>query len=130
MSSAKVTIVGVLVTLALSACGTINIKPSAGASSGASASRGRVDDPRAMNPDHVACLRAAGLPVQLVGATDLTVAGLHVHFDPTPGSAEDDQLRNREQSAEVIGSALLYPGNATDAELSKIEGCLAAGVKG
>jgi hypothetical protein len=130
MSSAKVTIVAVLASLALSACGTINVKPSANASSGTPTSRGQVDDQRAMNPDHLACLRATGLPVQLVGATDLMVAGLHVHFDPTPGSAQDDQIRNREQSAEVIGDALFYPGNAPDAELSKIEGCLASGVKG
>ncbi len=130
MSSAKVTIVGVLAALTLSACGTINVKPSANASVGVAPSRGRVDDQRAMNPNHVACLRAAGFPVALAGANDLSVAGLHVHFDPTAGSAEDDQIRNREQSAEVIGDALLYPGNASDGELSKIEGCLASGVKG
>jgi hypothetical protein len=105
------------------------VKPSASAS-GAPVSRGRVDDPRTMRPDHVACLRADGLPVQTIGATDLAIGNVRVHFDPTPGGAQDDQMRNREQSAEVIGSALLYPGNAPDSELGKIEACLAEGVKG
>jgi hypothetical protein len=129
MSSARVILVSALAAVSLSACGTVNVKPSASAS-GASGTRGRVDDARVDHPNHVACLRAAGFPVQTIGATDLSVAGLRVHFDPTPGSAQDDQMRNREQSAEVIGSALLYPGNASDSELAKIESCLTQGVKG
>lgn len=131
MPSPKLAILGVLAALGVAGCGTIAVKPSADRSSGAPRSRGQVDDPRATKPDHVACLRANGLAVREVGTTDLVIAdGVRVHFEPTPGSAQDDQIRNREQSAEVIGSALLVPGTASDAELSTIEHCIAAGVKG
>jgi hypothetical protein len=34
------------------------------------------------------------------------------------------------ESAEVIGSALLYPNQAPDGLLQKVESCVAKGVKG
>ena len=112
--------------LALSACGAINIKPKA-----ASASRGQVDDQRTMGGDHVACLQANKLPVHLIGNTDMLIAGqVRVHFDPSPGAAIYDQIRDAAQGAEVIGSALVYPGNASDSEMNQIEACMAIGVKG
>jgi hypothetical protein len=90
-----------------------------------------VDDARVREANHIACLRSGHLAVSMVGATDLLVGGsVRVHFAPTPGIAQGDQIEDREQGAEVIGSALLYPGSASDAELHVIEQCLAAGVRG
>ena len=124
MSSAKLALVCGLAAMGLSACGTIQVKPQS------IVSRGRVDPPTTLNPDHVKCLQAAGLPVRVLDANDLTVGSVRVHFDATAGAAQADQFENREQGAEVIGSALLYPGSARDSELTKIEGCIAQGVKG
>ena len=39
-------------------------------------------------------------------------------------------MEGGDQGAEVIGSALLYPGHTADAELTEIEHCIAQGVKG
>ncbi len=39
-------------------------------------------------------------------------------------------MRGGDQAAEVIGSALLFPGSASDDELTKVEQCIAMGVKG
>lgn len=129
MSFAKAALGCAAAALSLSACGTIDVKPNA--SSPAPHSRGRVDDPRTSKNDHVQCLRASGIPVQLVGTTDLLLGGsVRVRFEPTPGAAQADQILNHEQSAEVIGSALVYPGQAPDGELTKIEHCIAQGVSG
>ncbi|HLJ01786.1 MAG TPA: hypothetical protein VKT31_00020 [Solirubrobacteraceae bacterium] len=114
------------VALALSACGAINVKPR-----NPTASRGVVDDQRTILGDHVACLQADKIPVQLVGNTDMLIAGqVRVHFDPSPGAAIYDQIQDHAQGAEVIGSALLYPGDAPDSELNAIEACMAVGIKG
>ena len=126
MSATRALMIAALagLALALSACGAINVKPR-------TASRGVVDDQRSINGDHVACLRADKLPVQVVGNTDLLIGGqVRVHFDPSPGGAIYDQIRDAAQGEEVIGSALLYPGDASDSELSAIEACMAIGVKG
>jgi hypothetical protein len=130
MSFAKTVLLGTAAALTLSACGTVNVKPSASSSAPAH-SRGRIDDPRTGKSDHVACLRAAALSVREVGTTGLVVGGsVRVEFEPTPGAAQAVQITNAEQGAEVIGSALVYPGHAPDAELTKIEQCIAQGVKG
>lgn len=130
MSRPTLALLGAVAMLVLAGCGAVQVKPSASAGGGP-ASRGRIDAPASHKPDHVKCLRAAGLSVQSLSPTTLEVAGnVRVVFTPTPGSAQDFQIENREQGAEVIGSALLYPGQATDAELGTIENCLAAGVKG
>jgi hypothetical protein len=93
--------------------------------------RGRVDDQRAR---HVTCMRNAGLTVVDVGQTDLRVGGppnaVNIHFDPSPGSSQQGQIAGQVQAAEVIGNALVYPGYAADADLTKIENCLAIGVTG
>lgn len=131
MSFAKLTVVGVAAVLALAGCGSIAVKPSGRTASGAPASRGRVDDARVREADHVSCLRSSHLTVSEVGASDLLVGGsVRVQFTPSKGVALGDQIEDREQGAEVIGSALLYPGSAPDAELHVIEQCLAAGVRG
>jgi hypothetical protein len=57
-------------------------------------------------------------------------AGPTVVFEPTPGAAQFDQMSGKVKSAEVIGSALLYPNQASDQELKQIEDCLASGVVG
>jgi hypothetical protein len=130
MSFAKPVLLSVVAALTLSACGTINVKPSA-SSSGAARSRGQIDDPRTTKSNHVQCLRAGNLSVQEIGSTDLLVAGsVRVHFEATAGAAQARQIDGSSQGAEVVGSALVYPGQAPDAELTKIEQCLAQGVKG
>jgi hypothetical protein len=124
MSSAKLAALSGLAALALSACGASTTTPN----------RGRIDDPRTSQSNHVKCMLKAHLPVVKVGRTDLQVgalpAGPTVHFAPTPGLAQGLQINGQVQGAEVIGSALLYPNQASDNELSKIETCLAQGVKG
>jgi hypothetical protein len=122
--------------LGLGACG-ITAKPVAGTLhvDQARGSHARVDDPRTK---HVACLRADGLPVHLYRASGERPAiqvgpapsGPTIVFEPTPGDAQGAQITGRVQGAEVIGSALVYPNAAPDAELSKVEACVALGVKG
>lgn len=115
-------------SLALSACGAVAVKPKTGFSS-----RGVVDDPRTARADRIACLRANRFAVQVVGNTDLVINGnVRVHFDATIGASQWDQIRDQAgvQGAEVIGAALVYPGDASDTELGPIEACMAEGVKG
>jgi hypothetical protein len=109
-------------------CGCAStVKPSQG--------RGQVDSPLTNSPNRVACLRAAHLPVQEVGAARLQIgplpAGPTVEFQPTPGLAEGLQLRGirSAQGAEVIGAALLFPHQGSDSEVTAIENCLSVGVK-
>ena len=97
--------------------------------------RGQVDSPLTNDPNRVACLRAAHLPVQEVGPTTLQIgplpAGATVKFQPTAGLAEGLQLQGvrSAQAAEVIGAALVYPHQAPDWQLTAIENCLSVGVK-
>jgi hypothetical protein len=95
-----------------------------------------VDDPRNV---HLPCLRGAGLPIHeyATGAQRLPTiqvgtlpTGPTIIFYPTPGIAQGLQLMGEEQGAEVIGSALLYPNQASDSELSIVEKCVAIGVSG
>jgi hypothetical protein len=91
----------------------------------------RIDDPRTK---HVACLRQHRLPVIEVGRTWLQVgsapAGPRVQFEPTAGAAQESQITGSVPGAEVIGSALLFPDQASDQELKVVEDCLAQGVSG
>jgi hypothetical protein len=131
MPPAKLVFGAAVSALALCACGTVDVKPTGTTTGGVPASRGRIDSPATTKTNHVECIRADKLSVQEIGTTDLLINGsIRVHFDPTPGAAQSDQIRDREQAAEVIGSALLYPGNAPDSELGPIETCLARGVSG
>jgi hypothetical protein len=123
--------------LALAACGT-TAKPVAGSPGIAKAPgiHGKVDDPRTNVHNHVVCLKAAHLAVTLVGQTDMRIGtapgGPYVHFTPSPGIAQGDQINGvREyQGAEVIGSALLWPNAGSAKELQAVESCLAQGVAG
>jgi len=99
--------------------------------------RGKVDDPRTSVNNHLACMKQAGLPVSALtvsGDPGLQIgaapAGPTVQFLPTPGAAQYAQISGNSQGAEVIGSTLLFPNGGSDAELSKIENCLTAGVTG
>jgi hypothetical protein len=127
-----------LAAVALAACGTTK-KPLAGTPGIAHAAgfRGKVDNPRTSVHNHLACIKQAGLPVGNVtisGDPGLQIgappAGPTVQFLATPGLAQGAQISGSTQGAEVIGSALLFPNGGSDAELSKIESCLAVGVTG
>ena len=133
MSSVKLAIGCALVALTLSACGGTKSNPPAGsiAPTATTAGHARLDDPRTQ---HIACLRGLNVPLQEVGQTGLQIgtppSGPTVQFTPTPGAAQADQIRGAVPGAEVIGSALLYPNQASDQLLSGVETCLAQGVKG
>ncbi len=132
MSSAKVAVFCASLAAVLAGCGN-SAKPLAGQVPPTATSEGhaRIDDPRAR---HLPCLRAHKLPVTLVGQTWLQIGtapvGPRVNFAPTPGAAQAAQISGRVQGAEVIGSALLYPDQASDGLLKTVEDCLAAGVSG
>ena len=117
-----------LVAALLGGCSSA-VKPSQG--------RGKVDDPRTYSAaNHLKCLLAHRLPAQKVGRVGLQIGplprGPTVHFLPSPGAAQAAQMEGSAgyQGAEVIGSALLYPNQAPDGELSQIESCLSSGVSG
>ncbi len=126
----------VLVTLALAlaGCGSVKVQPTAPAGSTKLVSRGKIDSPLTNMHNHLGCLRSDHLAVQLVSPTKLQIdaapAGPTVVFTPTPGAAQAQQIDGNAQAAEVIGSALLYPNQASDAELTAIEDCLDQGVQG
>src|SRR5579875_3508977 len=96
--------------------------------------RDRATDPRTSGPDHLACLRAHHLPARESGQMAIQIgappAGPTVQFAPTPEAAMARQIDGGAQGAEIIGSALLYPHQASDRELTEIENCLAQGVSG
>jgi hypothetical protein len=130
MPSAKLAVAAGLAAVSLSACGTA-AKPVAGTPQAIVKSRQGVDDPRTK---HLKCIRQDRLPVVTVGATGLQVgsppAGPTIQFEPTPGAAQALQIYGKVPGAEVIGSALLYPNQASDAELQQVEDCLAVGITG
>lgn len=132
MSTAKLATACALTAAVVAGCGTA-AKPVAGSGQSRSPSAGhaRLDDPRTR---HIPCLLANHLQVSQFGLTGIQIGtppgGPKVTFAPTPGAAQNDQIANQVGGAEVIGSALLYPNQGSDAELQVIEDCLAAGVSG
>ncbi len=140
MSSAKLALAIGLAAISLSACGTA-AKPQAGTLKATTKQHAGIDDPR---KKHLECLRQEHIPVAEFETT--AVAGVPpgypglqigtqpygptVVFEPTPGAAQETQIDGQVQSAEVIGSALLYPNQASDALLAKVEPCIAKGVSG
>jgi hypothetical protein len=137
MPSAKLAVAIGLSALSLSACGTTS-KPEAGTPAAKVKSQQGLDDPR---KTHIACLQQEHI---VVHREQITVAGQTlpgfqvggassgptVGFEPTPGDAQGVQIHGQSQAAEVIGAALLYPNQASDKLLQKVEGCVAQGVKG
>ena len=133
--AALLSAVGVLL-LALAGCGgAVKVQPTAPAGSTKLASRGKVDSPLTDMHNHLDCLRDYDhLAVQVLSPTELQVgpapAGATIVFTPTAGAAQARQIDGTAQGAEVIGTALLYPHQASDSELTGIEDCLAQGVQG
>ena len=88
--------------------------------------RGQVEDPRG---GKLRCLRADHLAATDVGQTGIQIgplpAGPTVQFEPSAGAAQALQVTGQAQGAELIGSDLLYPHQASDAELNQIENCVA-----
>jgi hypothetical protein len=130
MSARKLALGAGLAAISLAGCGT-TAKPEAGTVKAAAAEHKRIDDPR---KTHVQCLHSKGIHVSEFGGTWLQVGarpyGPTIHFEPTPGAAQELQISGQVQSAEVIGSALLYPNQASDALLEMVEDCIAQGVAG
>ena len=137
MPSAKLAVAIGLTALSLTACGTTS-KPEAGTPKAMANSQKGLDDPRKL---HINCLQQAGIsvrkePVTVAGRVlpgfqaGTAPSGPIVGFEPTPGAAQDIQIQGESQAAEVIGSALVFPNQATDKLLTTVEGCVAQGVKG
>jgi hypothetical protein len=137
MPSAKLAVAIGLSALSLSACGTTS-KPEAGTPAATVKSKQGLDDPRTK---HIVCLQQEHIAVRREQVTvagkslpgfrvEAGTGGPTVGFESTPGTAQGVQIQGESQGAEVIGSALLYPNQAPDALLTKVEGCVAQGVKG
>jgi hypothetical protein len=133
MPSAKLAVILGVAALSLSACGTTS-KPEAGTLKATVKSHKGVDDPRLK---HIQCLQQEHIPVTAKTINGMPAfqvetapAGPTVTFQATPGAAQALQINGQAQSAEVIGSALLYPNQASDALLGKVEACVAQGVSG
>ena len=137
MPSAKLAVAVGLAALSLSACGTTS-KPEAGTPAALAKSHQGVDDP---STKHIQCLQAEHIAVHPEQVTvagqalpgfqvETLPSGPTVSFEPTPGDAQGVQIHGLAQPAEVIGSALLYPNQASDSLLTKVEKCVALGVSG
>lgn len=127
MLSSKLALASGLAAIVLCGCGGA-VKPPQG--------RGKIDTPLTKTKNHLACLRQAHLPYQPLGRYGVQIGqsgvGPMVLFQPTPGSAQAQQIRGvpTSQGAEVIGSAQVYPNGGSDGELKKIELCFSQGVSG
>jgi hypothetical protein len=137
MSLAKVAVVCALTAVLVSACG-IQQKPLAGTPKIKKARDfyGVVDDPRAK---HTPCLRADKLKFQRYYTARQRLPAIQVGslptgptiiFEATPGAAQALQLEGKDEGAEVIGSALLFPNQASGSVLTKVEKCTSIGVTG
>src|SRR5437660_8765776 len=82
--------------------------------------RGLVADPRTAH-NRLHCLVTHHLPARKVDGTEIQIgplpAGPTVQFAPSPGAAETRKVEGIAQGAEVIGGALVYPHQGSDAEL-------------
>jgi hypothetical protein len=118
---------------ALAGCGSVRLQPSTPSGSRTLASRGRLDSPLTNMDDHLGCLRAAHLPVQVVSPVKLQIgpppAGPTILFTPSAAVSQADQITGAVQGALVIGTALVYPNQGSTAELNAITSCLAQGVQ-
>ena len=93
--------------------------------------RGQVEDPRT-EAGRLECLVAHHFPARKVGRTGIQIGplpiGPTVLFEPSDAAAETRQVDGTAQGAEVIGTVLLYPHQASDTELNQIENCVAQGM--
>jgi hypothetical protein len=112
------------VAMILCGCSTA-VKPPQG--------RGHIEDPRT-DSGRLQCLLSRHFPAREVGRTEIQIgplpAGPTIQFAPSSGAAESRQVDGTAQGAEVIGTALLYPHGASDADLNQIENCVAEGMSG
>lgn len=120
--------------LALAGCGAVRVQPTTPSGSTTLASRGKVDSPLTNVDNHLACIRGAHLPVQVVSPIELQIgpapSGPTIVFTNSPGGAQSDQIEGKTQGAEVIGTAELYPNQGSDGELASLAACLQQGVSG
>jgi hypothetical protein len=137
MSSAKLAAAGLVVALSLSACG-VKAKPEAGSAQAAAVSKQNFFSPLTL---HEKCLtqkhvkwhqtnRGGPPPGYPTIQVRTRPSGPTVEYTRTPGAAQNVQMQGQSQGAEVIGSALLYPNQASDALLKKVELCVAKDVAG
>jgi hypothetical protein len=138
MPSAKLALAAGLAAVSLAACGS-TAKPEAGTLKAAHNTQKGIDDPRVK---HLQCLHQdhiSATPIMVTGLHGSQVDGIQVGsypqgprivFEATAGIAQGDQIQGTEQSAEVIGTALLYPDAGSDGLLQKVEDCVAEGVQG
>jgi hypothetical protein len=137
MPSAKLAAAIVLSALSLSACG-ISSKPEAGTRNAIINGHKGLDDARAK---HTACLKQEHVAFHLEQLTvagkvepsiqvDAPPAGPTISFEATPGAAQALQIQAEAQGAEIIGSALVYPNQASDSLMTVVENCMAKGVSG
>lgn len=137
MPSAKLAVAIGLAALSLSACGTTS-KPEAGTPAAMVRAHQQLDNPVTK---HLECLKQEHIPVRPQEVTvegqrlpgfqvGTAPAGPTIGFEPTPGDAQGIQIHGQAQGAEVIGAALLYPNQAPDRLLTKVEKCVAKGVSG
>ncbi len=135
MSSAKVAIVCVAMAVSLSACGVAS-KPEAGSAQAAAKSAQQLKsvDPRTK---HVKCLAKDHIPYTLYTRDNhqsIQIGSLPTGptavFLATPGAAQYVAIQGQAQAAEVIGSALVYPNQASNRLMAKVEACMKIGVSG
>jgi hypothetical protein len=140
MSSAKIAAACALVAVSLSGCG-IASKPEAGSAQAATNAKHSLADPRTK---HVRCLTEDHIPftegtvkngwTQQGGDPSIQIgsapSGPLAVFAATPGAAQNVQIEGKAQGAMVIGSALVFPNQASDAFMQKVDKCMTLGVSG
>ena len=135
MSPAKVALAAVAAALSLSACG-VAAKPVAGSAQADAkgAKELKANDPRTK---HVKCLAKDHIryhELLIHGHPSIQVGtrptGPTIEFLATPGAAQNEAIQGLAQGAEVISAALVYPLNAPNRLLAKVEKCMTAGATG
>jgi hypothetical protein len=140
MSSAKIAAACALAAVSLSGCGVAS-KPEAGSARAATVAHHELADPRTK---HIRCLAEdhipyteetlhpqgappSGYPSIQIGSAP---SGPLAEFTATPGAAQNVQIEGKSQGAMVIGSALLFPDQASNALMAKVQKCMDLGVSG
>ncbi|HTU98328.1 MAG TPA: hypothetical protein VMF14_20935 [Solirubrobacteraceae bacterium] len=140
MSSAKIAAACALVAVSLSGCGVAS-KPEAGSAQAATAAKHSLADPRTrhircLTEDHIpyteetlhpASAGPSGYPSIQIGKAP---SGPLAEFTKTPGAAQNVQMEGKSQGALVIGAALVYPNQASDALMDRVDKCMTLGVSG
>jgi hypothetical protein len=116
---------------AVAACGSdapVSKVPRPGVVTGNASKGGARPDTANPSGKLIACLAQARVSSHVAGpdtvAVDPPEAGMHVVFQATPGQAQYSQLHGGAEGAEVILSALLYVGRASDSQILPVERCV------